>query len=65
MKNIAKVLSFYVNAPWGKKTIALREMTPYVSIIQPFRILIGKFQNHLNKALRKKWMLGYFKCSRC
>ena len=65
MKNIAKILPFCVNAAWGKKNIALREITPFVSIIQPFQILIGKFQNHLNKALRKIWMIGYFKCSKC
>ena len=38
----------------GKKTVALREITDYVSIIQPFRILIRRFQNLLNKALRKR-----------
>ena len=37
----------------GKKTVAVRKMSPYVSIIQPFRILIASFQNLLNKALRK------------
>ena len=45
-------------------TVALRQITPYVSVIQPFRILIGKFQNLLNKAVRKSFMLGYFKCSK-
>ena len=44
-----------------KKTVVLREVTPYVSFIQLLRILIGRFQNLLNKAQRKRWMLGYFK----
>ena len=56
---------FYVNAPIrGKETVVLREITRYVSISQPFRILIGKSQNLLNQALRKRWRLGYFKCSK-
>ena len=48
----------------GKKTVVIRQIRPYVSIIQPFRILIGRFQNLLNNALRKNWMLGYFKDSK-
>ena len=48
----------------GKKTVVFRQISPYISIIQPFRILIGRFQNLLNKALRKSWMLGYFKCNK-
>ena len=48
----------------GKKTAVFRQISPYVSIIQPFRILIGRFQNLLNKALGKSWMLGYLKCSK-
>ena len=47
-----------------KKAVVLRQITPYVSIIQPFRILIGRFQNRLNKALRRSWILEYFKCSK-
>ena len=45
----------------GKKTVVFRQVSPDVSIIQPFGILIGRFQNHLNKALRKNWILEYFK----
>ena len=48
----------------GKKSILFRQISPYVSIIQPFQILIGSFQNLLNKALSKSWMLEYFKCSK-
>ena len=48
----------------GKKTVDFRQISPYVSIIQSFQILIGKFQNFLNKALRKIWMLEYFKFSK-
>ena len=48
----------------SKKTAVFRQISPYVSIIQPFRILIGRFQNLLNKALRKSWMLGYLKSSK-
>ena len=44
----------------GKIKVFLREIAPYVSIIQPFQILNGRFQNLLNKALRKSWMLGFF-----
>ena len=44
----------------GKKKNVFRQILPYVSIIQSFQILIGWFQNLLNKALmRKSWMLGY------
>ena len=45
----------------GKINVVLRQITPYASIIQPFQILIGRFQNISNEALRKIWMLGYFK----
>ena len=48
----------------GKKTAVFRQISPYVSIIQPFRILIGRFQNLLNKALRKSWILGYLESSK-
>ena len=48
----------------GKKTIVFRQISHYVSIIQPFQILIGRFQNLLNKALKKSWMLEYFKFSK-
>ena len=46
-----------------QKTVVFRQISPYVSIIQPFPIPIGRFQNLLNKAVRKSWMLGYFKSS--
>ena len=36
-----------------KETVGFRQISPYISIIQPFQILIGRFQNLLNKALRK------------
>ena len=36
----------------GKTKLVLRKTSPYISIIQPFRILIG-FENLLNKALRR------------
>ena len=45
----------------GKKTVVFRQISPYVSMIQPFGILIVRFQNLLNRALRKSKMLGYFK----
>ena len=45
-----------------KKIVVFRQIAPDGSIIQPFGIPIGRFQNLLNKALRKSWMLGYFKC---
>ena len=48
----------------GKKPVVFKQISPYVSIIQPLRILIGRFQNLLNKGLSKSWMLGYFKCSK-
>ena len=37
----------------GKWTAVFRQISPYASIIQPFGILIGRFQNLLNKTLRK------------
>ena len=48
----------------GQKAFVFRQISPYVTIIQPFRILIGSFQDLLNKTLRKSWILGYFKCSK-
>ena len=48
----------------GKKTVFFRQISHYISIIKPFQILIGKFQNLLNKALKKSWMFGYLKCSK-
>ena len=48
----------------GKKAVGFRQISPAAVIIQPFGILIGRFQNLLNKALRKSWMLGYFKYSK-
>ena len=42
----------------GKIKVVLRLIAPYVSIIQLFQILIGRFKNLLNRALRKSWMLG-------
>ena len=48
----------------GKKTVVFRQISPYVSIILPVRILIGRFQNLLNKESRKRWMLAHFKCSK-
>ena len=48
----------------GKKTVLFRQISPYASIIQPFQILTGRIQNLLNEALRKSWMLEYFKCSK-
>ena len=47
-----------------KKIVVFRQIAPDGSIIQPFGIPIGRFQNLLNKALRKSWMIGYFKCSK-
>ena len=35
----------------GKIKVVLREITPYVSIIQPFSILIGRFQNLFEEKL--------------
>ena len=35
-----------------KKPVVFRQISPYVSIIQLFRILIGKLQNLLTKPLR-------------
>ena len=48
----------------GKKTVVFRQISREASIIQPFRILIGKFLNRLNMALRKNWMLRYLKRSK-
>ena len=47
-----------------KITVVFRQISPYVGVVYPFQILIGSFQNLLNKALRKSWMLGYFKCGK-
>ena len=46
----------------GKKGVVFRQISPYVSINQLFRILIWMFQSLLKKELEKSWMLGYFKC---
>ena len=48
----------------GKKAVAFRQISTDARVIQPFGILIGRFQNLLNKALRKGWVLGYVKCSK-
>ena len=62
VKNIAKALSLYINAQVrGGINVVFRKITPSVGIIQPFQILVGRFHNIPNKALRKSWMLGYFK----
>ena len=53
-----------MHKPGGKINVVLRKITTYVSILQLFQILIGRFQNISNKALRKSWMLGYLKCSK-
>ena len=45
----------------GKRTVFLRQITPYFGISQQFRIVIGRFQKLLNKALWESWMLGLFK----
>ena len=45
----------------GGVNVVFRKITPSVGIIQPFQILVGRFHNIPNKALRKSWMLGYFK----
>ena len=37
----------------GEKTVVFRQISPYVSIIPEFWILIERFKNLLNKALRK------------
>ena len=65
-KKVLVISNFYMqmHQSGGQKTVAFRQISPYVSIIQPFQILIGRFQNLLNKALKKSWMLGYFKCSK-
>ena len=42
----------------GKVKVVLRLIVPYVSTIQLFQILIGRFKNLLIRALRKSWMLG-------
>ena len=48
----------------GKKNVPFRLTSSYLSIIPPFRILIGRFQNLLKTALMKNSMVGYFKCSK-
>ena len=48
----------------GRRKVVLTQITAFVTIIQPFQILIGRFQNISNKALKKSLMLGYFKCSK-
>ena len=47
-----------------KKIVVFRQISHYVSIIQPLQILIGRFQNFSSKALTESWLLGYFKCSK-
>ena len=65
MKNIARPIFLNKSKNQGvKERVVIRQISPYVSIIQPFRILIGMLQNLLNKALRKSCMLGYFKWSK-
>ena len=54
----------FLNKSKNQGRVVIRQISPYVSIIQPFRILIGMLQNLLNKALRKSCMLGYFKWSK-
>ena len=41
----------------GKIRPVLRSLSPNFSIIYPFQILMGRFQNILNKAMSKSWML--------
>ena len=48
----------------GKIKAVLRYITPCVSITQRFQIPAGRLQDVSNKALRKRWMLGYFTCSK-
>ena len=48
----------------GKNTVVFRKISRDASIIQPFRTLIGKFQNLFKKALTSCWMLRYFKCTK-
>ena len=48
----------------GKKTVVFRQISPYVSIIKLFQIVIGRLQNRLNRAVRKYWMLGCLKSSK-
>ena len=48
----------------SKKIVVFTQILPDASIISRFGILIGMFQNLLNKALRKCWMLGPFKYSK-
>ena len=42
----------------------LRKISPNFSISYPLQIPMGRFQNILNKAMRKSWMLRYFKCGK-
>ena len=48
----------------GKINAFLRKITPYVNPIQPFGILIGRFQNISRKTLMEGWILGCFRCSK-
>ena len=48
----------------GKIKPFLRSISSNFSIIYPFQVLMGRFQNILDKAMSKCWMLGYFKCSK-
>ena len=45
----------------GIKIVVFRQITPYVSVIQPL-ILIGRFQNISSEALTESWVIGYFQC---
>ena len=48
----------------GKIKPVFRSISPNFSIIHPFQILMGRFQNISNKAKSKSMMLRYFKCSK-
>ena len=48
----------------GKINVFVKFFTPYVNLIQPFGIPIGRFQNISSKALTEGSILGYFKCSK-
>ena len=50
--------------PGGKIKPALRSILNNFSIINPFQILMGRFQNILNKAMSQSCIPGYFKCSK-
>ena len=50
--------------PGGKIKPVLRSILNNFSIINPFQILMGRFQNILNKAMSQSCIPGYFKCSK-